>query len=202
MPRARGDRGPYRERVTELLAVLEEYYDAAPRPHAHTEEVGPFTLFLRDDPAWWAYYGRPRLGLAEEVTPADVRRLIARQDEVGAPRTIEWVHETTPSLLAAAREAGVEVEVYALLVLDEPALLEPPEGIALEPWRPTPTTSGRSRPRSTPRSPAPTTRPRVTGRGRRTASSGASPASSARSRSTTTGSARPWAAARTARAAV
>ncbi len=124
--------GLYGERVTDQLAVLEGYYDAAPRPHAHTEEVGPFTLFLRDDPAWWPYYGRPRLGLTEAVTADDVRALLARQDEVEVPQTIEWVHETTPSLLVAARAAGLAVEECPLLALSEPDLLEPPEGIALE----------------------------------------------------------------------
>lgn len=114
------------------MAVLEEYYDAAPRPHATAEEVGPFTLFLRTDPDWWPYYGRPRLGLTGEVTAHDVRRLLARQDEAGAPRALEWVHEVTPSLLAAARAAGLHVEECPLLVLGDPRLVEPPAGVALE----------------------------------------------------------------------
>jgi hypothetical protein len=46
--------------IVTLLRTLEDYYDAAPRPLATTEEVGPFALFLRagDD---WPYYARPRL---------------------------------------------------------------------------------------------------------------------------------------------
>lgn len=35
--------------VADLLDALETYYDTAPRASATTEEVGPFTLFLRAD---------------------------------------------------------------------------------------------------------------------------------------------------------
>ncbi|MEI2776276.1 MAG: GNAT family N-acetyltransferase [Tetrasphaera sp.] len=38
----------------------------------------------------------------------------------------------TPSLLAAARSAGLDVAECPLLVLEEPALLEPPAGYAIE----------------------------------------------------------------------
>ena len=106
----------------ELLADIERYYDAVPRPAATTEEVGPFTLFLAEDGIGWQFYARPRLGLAEEVTADDVRGVLARQAELGLPRAIEWVHETTPSLLPAVREATegldhVELEECPLLVL-------------------------------------------------------------------------------------
>ena len=40
----------------------------------------------------------------------DVRKAQARKRELGQPEAFELVHETTPSLLAAAREAGL-VEV-------------------------------------------------------------------------------------------
>ena len=102
-----------------VLAVLETYYDAAPRPSATTEEVGPFTLFLRTDPMGWPYYARPRLGLDTDITPDDVRRARDRQRQLEAPESFEWVHETTPSLLPAARDAGLTVEECPLLVLDE-----------------------------------------------------------------------------------
>ncbi len=101
----------------ELLHVLERYYDAAPRPSATTEEVGPFTLFLRSDPDGWPFYARPRIGLAVDVTADDVRRVRERQRDLGVPETFEWVHQTTPSLLPAARAAGVEVRKCPLLVL-------------------------------------------------------------------------------------
>ncbi len=102
-----------------LLQTLETYYDSAPRPSATAEEVGPFTLFLRTDPTGWPYYARPRLGVEHDFTVADVSSLRARQRELDVPENIEWVHETTPSLLAAARETGLTVHECPLLVLPE-----------------------------------------------------------------------------------
>lgn len=104
--------------MDDLLRTLESYYDAAPRPSARTEEVGPFTLYVNTDPDGFSYYARPRLGLAEDVSAGDVTRVLARQHELDVPRALEWVHQTTPSLLAAAREAGLSVRDCPLLVLD------------------------------------------------------------------------------------
>ena len=89
--------------TTELLAELERYYDTAPRAMCDTEEVGPFTLFVRRRNGF-PYYARPRLGLTDEVTPDEVTTVLSRQRELDVPRAVEWVHDTTPSLLAAARE--------------------------------------------------------------------------------------------------
>lgn len=100
-----------------VLATLETYYDAAPRPLATTQEVGPFTLFLRKDPEGWPYYARPRLGYDGPFTATQVDQIRARQLALGVPETMEWVHETTPGLLAAAREAGLQVAECPLLVL-------------------------------------------------------------------------------------
>lgn len=117
-------------RVTEDAAIrarLEAYYDTAPRGAAKVEEHGPLTLFVAP-PDSWPYYARPRLELEEAatgpvahpvtVTPDDVRAVLARQDELGVARALEWVHQTTPSLLPAARAAGLSVEECPLLVLD------------------------------------------------------------------------------------
>ena len=100
-----------------LLKTLETYYDAAPRPSADTEEVGPFTLFVRTDPEGWPYYARPRLGLSVAVTVDDVAAVLARQEELGQPKSLEWVHETTPSLRDAARAAGLSVHECVLMHL-------------------------------------------------------------------------------------
>ena len=109
--------------TTELLAELERYYDTAPRAMCDTEEVGPFTVFVRRGNGF-PYYARPRLGLAAaEITADDVTTVLSRQRELDVPRAVEWVHETTPSLLAAARPAGMTVEECPLLVL----AAEPPE---------------------------------------------------------------------------
>jgi len=100
----------------ELLARLELYYDTAPRANADALEHGPFTIFVSR--GGWSYYARPRLGLAAEVTPEDVASVLARLEELGLPPSIEWVHDTTPSLRTAAVAAGAEVGDYPLLVLD------------------------------------------------------------------------------------
>ena len=62
--------------MTDVLATLEAYYDTAPRASATATEVGPFTLFVRDDPAGWHFYARPRLGLDRAVAVADVDLVI------------------------------------------------------------------------------------------------------------------------------
>ncbi|MFE1322304.1 GNAT family N-acetyltransferase [Kitasatospora phosalacinea] len=100
-----------------VLARLETYYDAVPRFSATTEEHGPFTLFVRTGQGWH-YYGRPALGGPGTFTAEDVERVRARQRELGAPESFEWVHETTPALRAAAEAAGLEVHEHPLLVLD------------------------------------------------------------------------------------
>jgi ribosomal protein S18 acetylase RimI-like enzyme len=105
--------------TTRLLATIETYYDAAPRPGATTEEVGPFSLFVRTDPGGRHYYARPRLGDTARVTPADVDSVRARQRELAVPESLEWVHETTPSLVDAVEASGLRVERCPLLVLPE-----------------------------------------------------------------------------------
>lgn len=113
------------------LEQLERFYDAVPRPTAAVEEVGPLTLFLSRGP--FPYYARPRLGEPGPISVADVARLRARQRELGVPEALEWVHETTPELLTAARAAGLEVLEAPLLVLDRvgPSATQPPAGVAL-----------------------------------------------------------------------
>jgi ribosomal protein S18 acetylase RimI-like enzyme len=105
----------------DVLARLETYYDSAPRASATTEEVGPFTSFLRTAADGWGYYARPRLGLTGDVTVADVDAVRAHRRALGEREDLEWVHETTPSLLAAARASGLIVHACPLLVLADPA---------------------------------------------------------------------------------
>jgi ribosomal protein S18 acetylase RimI-like enzyme len=97
------------------LPEIERYLDAVPRSAAAVEQVGPFTLFLKRDA--WPYYARPTLG-AQRFTVDDVRAVLARQRELDQPRALEWVHDVAPDLLAAAREAGVEVSEHPLMVLE------------------------------------------------------------------------------------
>ncbi|BAJ26279.1 MULTISPECIES: GNAT family N-acetyltransferase [Kitasatospora] len=100
-----------------VLARLETYYDAVPRFSATTEEHGPFTLFVRTGQGWH-YYGRPALNGPGTFTAEDVERVRARQRELGAPESFEWVHETTPGLRTAVEAAGLKVHEHPLLVLD------------------------------------------------------------------------------------
>ena len=106
---------PRRPADAALLGRLERYHDSVPRTRSRVEEVGPFTLFVAK--SGWPYYARPRLGDAAAASPDDVRRVLARQREIGVPQSIEWVDETTPRLLRTVRSVGVEVEVCPLLVL-------------------------------------------------------------------------------------
>lgn len=115
-----------------LLATLERYYDEAPRAAARTEEVGPFTLFLRNDPRGWPYYARPRLGHPGPFTADDVQRVLERQRELGVPRAIEWVHETTPQLAAAVRRSGLVPTRHPLMVVGELTAVEPPSELRCE----------------------------------------------------------------------
>ncbi|HEU5000654.1 MAG TPA: GNAT family N-acetyltransferase [Lapillicoccus sp.] len=113
-----------------LLDRLERYYDTAPRAGCEVEEHGPLTLFVAR--SGFPYYARPRLGLTGEVSTADVTAVLDRQRELDVPQSIEWVHETTPSLLASARAAGLAVEECPLLVLaGDPPEPDPAAGVRI-----------------------------------------------------------------------
>ncbi len=116
------------------LAALEQYYDAAPRPHAVSRECGPFTVFVRSDPRGWPYYARPRRGLQTPVETADVRRVLAYQRAIGIPQALEWVHDVTPSLMQAARSADIDVEECPLLLSSPHGTpdVAPPSGYRVE----------------------------------------------------------------------
>nr|WP_234434860.1 MULTISPECIES: GNAT family N-acetyltransferase [Streptomyces] len=108
-----------------LLDEIERYYDAVPRSAAHAEDFGPLTLFVRKGTTGWHYYARPALGHdGPAATAEDVRRVLERQRELGAPEAFEWVAERNPELRAAVEAAGLTVHEHPLLVLgpqDEPA---------------------------------------------------------------------------------
>ncbi|MFJ6196416.1 GNAT family N-acetyltransferase [Micromonospora sp. NPDC092111] len=107
-----------------LFARLERFYDAVPRDAARPEEHGALVLFVRDGDGW-PFYARPRLDATEPPSLADVNVVRERQRELGQPETFEWVHETTPELLATARAAGLSVLEAPLLVLDPSTLPDP-----------------------------------------------------------------------------
>jgi ribosomal protein S18 acetylase RimI-like enzyme len=105
----------------DVFVRLERFYDAVPRDAAVAEDIGEFVLFVREGEGW-PFYARPRLG-AETPSAADITAVRRRQREVGAPEAFEWVHETTPDLLAVARSAGLEVVLAPLMVLETAALV-------------------------------------------------------------------------------
>ncbi|MFI9640053.1 GNAT family N-acetyltransferase [Micromonospora sp. NPDC051925] len=108
----------------DLFDRLERFYDAVPRDAARPEEHGGLVLFARDG-AGWPFYARPRLDATVPPSLADVHMVRERQRELGLPEAFEWVHETTPDLLATARAAGLGVLEAPLMVLDPAALPDP-----------------------------------------------------------------------------
>ncbi|MFI5925300.1 GNAT family N-acetyltransferase [Micromonospora sp. NPDC051543] len=108
----------------DIFDRLERFYDAVPRDVAGVEEHGALVLFVRGA-AGWPFYARPRIDATETPSLADVTAVRARQRELGLPEAFEWVHETTPELLAVARSAGLSVLEAPLMVLDPAALPDP-----------------------------------------------------------------------------
>ncbi len=104
-----------------LFDRLERFYDALPRPWSRIEEIGSLVLFIRAGEGW-PYYARPSLG-SHTPSAADILEVRARQRDLGLPETFEWVHETSPGMLAVARSAGLDVLLAPLLVLDPAALV-------------------------------------------------------------------------------
>lgn len=120
-----------------ILARLEEFYDAVPRGRARVEDIGPFTVFV-DDGLGHAFYARPRLGLDRTPSPSDVTAVRARQRELGVPEAIEWVDDTTPGLVDVVAASGLSVLLAPLLVLDPAALPSPAHPVrVLDPGSPT-----------------------------------------------------------------
>ncbi|MET8351264.1 MULTISPECIES: GNAT family N-acetyltransferase [unclassified Micromonospora] len=108
----------------DIFGRLERFYDAVPRDVAAVQEHGGLALFVRDG-AGWPFYARPRLDATEPPSLADITSVRERQRELGLPEAFEWVHETTPELLAVARSAGLSVLEAPLMVLDPAALPDP-----------------------------------------------------------------------------
>ena len=107
-----------------LLSRIEEYLDAAPRSAATTEQVGPFTVFVKG-PGTWSYYARPSPG-SRDISAGDVEDVRRRQRELGLAETFEWLADLQPDLASTLREAGLDVIEYPLLVLPEGASIRAP----------------------------------------------------------------------------
>ena len=112
-----------------LFDCVERYAAAAPLADARPVPAGTLDVPI-GSPAW-PYPARPRPG-AGPVRADDVRAAVALQEDAGLPAAVEWVVERTPSLGAAAREAGLVVSEFPLLVVDEdPVELLLPSGVRL-----------------------------------------------------------------------
>ncbi len=108
-----------------LLDRLERYYDTAPRATANAVDVDGFTLFVAR--TGWRFYGRPVPGRVYDVPDVvQVRRELA---ERGVPDQLEWVDALVPTLLPAARAAGMTVHEHPLLVLDGELLAADVDGV-------------------------------------------------------------------------
>jgi predicted N-acetyltransferase YhbS len=111
-----------------LLECIERYFAAAPLPDARIHRRGALDVPIGDPT--WPYPARPRVGDGP-VTVDDVRAAVALQEESGLPAALEWVPERAPGTAAAARAAGLAVEVLPLLVAVDPVELLLPAGVRL-----------------------------------------------------------------------
>ncbi len=115
-----------------MLHHVEACYDAIPvaagAAAVRVEEHGPLRLFIREGTGW-PYYARPAApGVV--VSAQDVLAVRARMRELGIPEAFEWVAELVPTLDGAAREAGLQVRLCPLLVLDgDPVTDAVPPGV-------------------------------------------------------------------------
>ncbi|MEU6218782.1 GNAT family N-acetyltransferase [Streptomyces sp. NPDC047022] len=96
-----------------LVATIDRYFDAAPRPDADAVEVGAFTLFVSRTP--WSYYARPSLHGDLPIESTDLELLAAACRKHGVDLSVEWVHEVRPELREAARAYGLSCEEHALM---------------------------------------------------------------------------------------
>jgi ribosomal protein S18 acetylase RimI-like enzyme len=99
-----------------LLQRIEGFYDLVPRASAHTEQLGPFTLFVAD--YGWPFYARPRIGARDAATTTDVLAVLERQKELGIPQAFEWLGDLAPDLAEPVRAAGLGIHHCPLMVLD------------------------------------------------------------------------------------
>jgi len=107
----------------DLLRDIDHHCDAVLRRDAEARPFGPLTLFLADRGG--PFHARPAPD-GTEVTPGDIATMRRVQRELGVPETFEWVDQTSPSMAAAARAAGLVVTTHPLLALTHPAAVAVP----------------------------------------------------------------------------
>ena len=115
--RASDETGGSRMSQAEAIARIDAFCDAVPRQRARAEDHGPLVLFVADGQGW-PYYARPRLGPRDRITVSHVRKVRARQRELGVPASFEWIEQAAPELAPAAAGAGLNVAAHPLMILD------------------------------------------------------------------------------------
>ena len=122
-----------------LAAMVLRAWRAAPVKWTHVTMVAEFHV----EPAWSDHHGptwpidsreaRDLIlgGGGRPVDAFDVEDLAAYQDELGVPRTLEWVHDTSPTLADAARAAGWKVDLCPLLALPDKAVVAPRDDLGV-----------------------------------------------------------------------
>jgi ribosomal protein S18 acetylase RimI-like enzyme len=114
-----------------VIARIDRFCDTVPKQRARAEQYGPLVLFVPEGPGW-PYYARPKQGPRGQITVADVRRVRARQRELGIPESFEWIEQMAPDLTEAAAGAGLGVTAHPLMILDTPPARTPlPAGVAV-----------------------------------------------------------------------
>ena len=102
-----------------VIARIDRFCDTVPKERARAEQYGPLVLFVPEGPGW-PYYARPKHGPRGPITVANVRRVRARQRELGIPQSFEWIEQVAPDLTEAAAGTGLEVSAHPLMILDTP----------------------------------------------------------------------------------
>jgi len=106
--------------MTEQEAV-DRYCDAVPRASATVEQFGSLRLFVPTDEAYHPWYARP--SGSGPVAVEDLGAVVARQVELGLPRTLEWVVGLPDGVGEVAKAAGLTVVAHPLLVASRDELL-------------------------------------------------------------------------------
>lgn len=106
-----------------MIAKLDSFFDAVPRPGSNPVEIGAFTLFVSESP--FGYYARPSLAHPESIEASDLVALEEAFAERNVDLSIEWVEEAHPELAELAMVHGLEVRSHALMVILNDAVVLP-----------------------------------------------------------------------------
>lgn len=101
-------------RAEDLVGVVDQYLDAAPRSSADVVPIGPFCVFVTRGP--WGYYARPTLPINAVFLAEEVEAVVLAQRARAQTVAFEWIADTAPGLALVCRAAGLVVTERPLLV--------------------------------------------------------------------------------------